>query len=148
RYSCRFEDGAVPSLALAQGSLGLLALGDILDHAEHAARPARLVPRHIAPTVDDAHDAVWPHHPILHVITGTATLRLRYCCGDPLTIFRVDEILMQRNRTHAGLRRQPKDASAFGRPDEAIGIEVTFPVTDVGHALGFFELALTFSKVA
>src|SRR3977135_3770757 len=84
---------AVSPLALAQIFFAPLALGDVLDNAEHAARPACLVASHIAPTMHEAHLAVGPNHPILHVIRRAAALRTVACVSDALPIFRVDQRL-------------------------------------------------------
>ena len=62
-----------------QALLSPLALGDILDRDEHAAGPARLVPPHIALTVDNAHLAVGPDHAVLHVVVRAAPQRLSDC---------------------------------------------------------------------
>ena len=71
--------------------LGPLALGDVLDRAEHAAGPARLVPHHIALTVDETHLAVGPDHSVLHVVARATTQRLRHGLDHDLPIFRVDQ---------------------------------------------------------
>ena len=101
------------SLAPPQGLLGVSALGDVLDRAEHAAGPARLVPRHLALAVDDAHLAVRPNHAVFHIVTRATTQRLRHCPDHDLLIFRVGQLLHSGKVDRAFLRRQPKDAVGF-----------------------------------
>src|SRR3979490_477953 len=101
---------AVSPLALAQIFLALLALGDVLDNAEHAARPACLVGRHIAPTMHDAHLAAGPNHPILHVIGRAGTLRTHPCASVAPPVPRVDQRLQHSGGIAFFLWRQIKDS--------------------------------------
>src|SRR5271154_4906085 len=100
----------ISALTLAELFFRPLARGDVLDNAEHAARLPRLVPHHIALTVDDAHLAIGWQHPVLHVVPRTATQRLRYRSDDLLSIFRVNEFLISRSGYLVIPLRQPEDA--------------------------------------
>ena len=71
--------------------LGLLAFGDVLHRAEHAAGPARLVPNDIALTMDEAHLAVGPDHSVLHIVARATPKRLRHCFDNDLLIFGVNQ---------------------------------------------------------
>src|SRR5260370_31786377 len=104
---------AVSSLALAQIFLRPLALGNVLDGAEHAPRLAQLVPHHITPTVQDAHLAVGSDHAILHVVPRAATERFRYCPDYNRLILRMDQSWQHGIGYLALLWRQPKDAVGF-----------------------------------
>ena len=130
-----------------QRFFGPPALGNVLDRAENAARSARCVDRDIALTVNDAHIAIWPDHPVLYVVGRAATQRLRQCRSDSLIILRMDQFLMSRKGYRAFLRRQPEDAVGFFGAANVIFVEVTIPVTDMRHALGFFEFGLALPQV-
>src|SRR5260370_8780652 len=55
---------AVAPLALAQLLLRPLALGDVLDSAEHVAAPARPLPCPTPPTIHEPHPPIWPNPPV------------------------------------------------------------------------------------
>jgi len=119
-----------------QALLGPLVLGDVLHRAEHAARPARLVPEHIALAADEPHLAVGPDRAVFHRVPRSAPERRGHGGRPVLTIGRVEERLHVRKAQGALLRRQPEDAVRFVRPGVAIGLEITLPVADVRDALG------------
>src|SRR4051812_44793388 len=97
RYSGRLEDIAISLRALLQRPLCLLALGDVLDGAEHPAGPIRLVLCHIALAVDDAHLAIRPNDAVLHVVALAAGECFRDRGHDPWPVFGMNELLISRN---------------------------------------------------
>ena len=128
--------------------LGELALGDVLERSEQAARLARLVGQHVALAADEAHLAAGPDDAVLDVVPPAAPERLRDRRGPPLAVGRVDPLLDVAGAEGALLRGQPEDAIGLVRPRVTIGGEITLPVTDARHPLGLLQPALALAEVA
>jgi len=65
-----------------------------------------------------------------------------------LAIVGVEHVTYCRYIHRAYLRRQPKDSGCFLRPDNAIRIEIPYPVAEVGYALGFLQPSSAFLQVS
>ena len=128
------HEGAEARLARAQLLLRLSQLRDILQDAKLTQRPSRLVPSNIALAVDHSESAVRTHHPIFHVVAGTArAYRSRSGFGCSRPILRVNQIQPLRNRPHS------QDPTNLVRDSYATGDYVAFPPTNMRDALRRFQ---------
>jgi hypothetical protein len=129
--------------------LGKSPLGDVLDHAEHARRPAVGVELEFAHAVHPAHRAVAGTHDAVLAVEGLARAEhtLLEVAGHALTIVRMDE----RNPAFDGLRERGVDAEQFieglgACPLAGRGIE--FVVAEPRQALRLPELGFTVAQGA
>src|SRR4029078_5833504 len=118
-----------------------------MDCAHVPRVQVRLVLCHIALAVDDAHLAIRPNDPVLHVVALAAGECFRHRSHDAWPVFGMNELLIARNGYRAFVRRQAENAVALLRPVDEPGADVTFPVADTGHTPGRLRLALAFSQV-
>src|SRR6266478_6546473 len=131
-------------LGSLQGFLCPLPVGDVLHRAEHLIGPARRVSLQIALAVHRAHFSAGTNDPVFSVGTHSPENGLLRYPEDGLSIFRVDHFAYCRQVYRTFLRHEPIDAVSFVRPSYAIGIEVPYPVADMGDALGFFKPGFAF----
>src|ERR1700732_2952440 len=128
------HEGAEARLARAQLLLRLSQLRDVLQKAKLAQRPTRAVPGNIGLAVDHSQSAVRTHHPIFHLVAGTARAYRRlsgFGCSRP--VLGVNQVQPADNRPH------PQDPANLIRNSYLTGNQVTFPPTNMREALRLFQ---------
>jgi hypothetical protein len=126
------------------GFLCPLPVGDVLHRADHLIGPARCVSLQIALVVHRAHFSAVTNDLVFSVGTHSAENGLLRYPEDGLSIFRVDHSAYCRQVYRTFLRHEPIDAVRFVRPSYAIGIEVPYPVADMGERAGLLQAWLCF----
>src|SRR6267143_2162224 len=134
-------------LGSLQGLLSTLPVSDVLHRTEHLIGPARCVSLQIALAVHRAHVSAGTNDPVFSIGTHSTKDGLLSYPEDGLPIFRVDHFAYCRQVYRTLLRHKPIDAVSFVRPSHAIGIEVPYPVADMGDALGFFKPGFAFLQL-
>src|SRR3984893_3873669 len=128
------HEGAEARLARTQLLLRLSQLRDVLQKAKLAQRPTRAVPGNIGLAVDHSQSAVRTHHPIFHLVAGTARAYRRlsgFGCSRPVLC--VNQVQPADNRPH------PQTPANLIRNSSLTGNKVTFPPTNMREALRLFQ---------
>jgi hypothetical protein len=128
-----------PGYILAQLSFRLPEFGDVLQHAELAQRLPRVVPRHVAPAVDDALGAVRPDHPVFYIVARTAAQSSCRCLGYPLPVLGVNQIQPALVPFWDVSGLHPKNSAKLVGKQHATGGEVPLPPAKMRYPLRLFQ---------
>ncbi len=142
RIRAEHDHLSVALLALAQGLPGGLLLGDVLDCARFAQRPALVVGEHLGDLADVTHGAVGTDNAVLEFHAPEAG-RDRLCL--PMDEGQVVGMHLAVEGFGTGGKVLPRDAEDsidLVRPDQPVIREVVVPVAQGGDPLRIFEAAL------
>lgn len=119
--------------------LRLPLLGDVLDRAHHARRPAVRAEPHFGPCVDDAHRTVGAHDAVVDAVKGVFVKSPVDCVLHLAAVVRMHrayKILVSGDKP---ARIRAEKAVHLVGPESLVAVDVPIPVAQAGDALGFGE---------